>query len=107
MDNSISNKKIQENFKEEYNIAKDMAITVLNNLENLVLLGCNGVNGKSSFMKDLDAKNYTTLYGLEEVNSKKILEENPFILETNNKSDLKKLDSFEIPYKLIDIHTLN
>ena len=103
MDTSRINKNVPEDFKKQYNNAKHMAVSSLDKSENIVLLGNNGVNGKSFLMNELNPKNYTTLYGLQEVNSKTILKEKPFILETNNKADLKKLDSFEIPYKLIDM----
>lgn len=103
MDTSSSNKDISEDFKNQYNNAKEMAISALNKHENIVLLGNNGVNGKSFLMNELKPTNYTTLYGLQELNNKKFLNERPFVLETNNKADLKKLDSFEIPYKLIDM----
>lgn len=104
---SSHNLSPKSKFIQQYVKAKASAHSALEKKNNIVLFGENGANGKSHLTNELNKENallhYTSIYGLQEINNKIPLKENPFILETNNKADLKKLDSFEIPYTLIDM----
>lgn len=98
-----SNVELSSEFMSQYNNAKEIVSAAFKDKKNVVLLGVKGSNGKTYLTNELNSPNYTSLYGLEEVKNKTPLKEKPFILETNNKADLKKLDSFEIPYTLVDM----
>ena len=100
---SETNLMLSEEFVVQYNEAKNIARSALQEKKNIVLLGTNGANGKTYLTSELKPNYYTNLYGLQEINNRIPLKEKPFILETNNKTDLKKLDSFEIPYTLVDM----
>ena len=100
---SESDLVISNEFVVQYNNAKDIVSSALEAKKNVVLLGTNGSNGKTYLTNELNPIHHTSLYGLQEINNKIPLTEKPFILETNNKGDLKKLDSFEILYTLVDM----
>lgn len=104
---SSPNLSPKSDFIQQYVQSKVIASNALKNKENIVLLGDSGRNGKTHLKNELINEKsfsmYTSLYGLQEINNKIPLKEKPFILETNNKADLKKLDSFEVPYVLIDM----
>ena len=87
-------------FLNQYNNARLSAKHALDSQKNIVLLGDKGKNGKSYLINDLNPTGYKSLYGVEE-NSKHILFDNNFILETNTISDLEKLNEFRIEYTLI------
>ena len=100
---SGSNLELSNEFVIQYNNAKKVVSSALIENKNVVLLGTIGANGKTHLTNELNPTHHTSLYGLQEINNKIPLKEKPFILETNNKADLKKLDSFEIPYTLVDM----
>lgn len=100
---SESNEELSESFFIQYNNAKKVVSSALLEKKNIVLLGKNGANGKTYLTNELNLQHHTSLYGLQEINNKLPLIEKPFILETNSKADLKKLDSFEILYTLVDM----
>ncbi len=81
---------------------KSLVNLSVNSLKNIVLFGCYE-NKFNQFLKSkVNLNNYTLLFGLNEINNIKPFIENPFILETDNKDDLKKLDSSEVLYTLIE-----
>ena len=94
---------IMENNKFSHNTEKkrEKLNNALKENKNIVIVG--DYDNKYPF--DVTNTVHYNLYGLQEVNINSILkEEKPFILNTKNKGDMKRLDSFDILYELIEIN---
>ena len=81
---------------------KSLANLSVNSLKNIVLFGSYENKFNQLLKSKINLNNYTLFFGLNEINNIKPFIGNPFILETDNKDDLKKLDSSEVLYTLIE-----